>query len=410
METIKSLQPLLVTALIVLALLFFRGEVKKLVGWIVSFKKLSKTKNGYQALAEPEPSAVLPEPKGQLSGEKALQKIENTEHKEEERKQSWIEAYSNNDYDKAIELLKDDLETETNAHRKDLLRAFVGAVKFKKDKKTGAEYFEDLIREQGPKKEAYYWYAFSFFQREDYETAIAVAKKGFDAPETWPDLHELCADCLVSVKREIEAIELLAENLNRYPETASPYVKIADILIRLGMKDLARDCCRTGIAFCPTDVGLLEKYAGILNEMEEYKEAMTIYLKLTNMKPEEPKYWTFLGNQCLMLSLNDLAWEAYKKGNQLADEKQEWIIANIGNLMNNRGFYTEGARYLKRATEIDPDSRYAHEKLASALKSSQEERDKREAIAEEVRSQLRISGGRLDAVIKTAKERRPLPQ
>lgn len=404
-ETIKSFQSLIITALIILALLFFRNEVKKLIDWIVSFKKLSKTKNGYQVSAEAESNGLSSKPE-ELSSQKAIQKIELTEHKDEEKKQMWFEAFFDKEYDKAVELLKEEIETETDEDRRVKLKAFIGTVKFKKDKRIGIEYFEDLIKEQEKKTEAYYWYAKSYHNMENYESAIAVAKRGIDAKEGWPVLHELYADCLVYYKRQIEAIEFLGENLNRYPETPSSYLKIADILIQLDMKDLARDCCRAGITHCPTDEGLLEKYAGILHEMNEHKESMSIYSRLTDLKPEESKYWTFLGNQYLMIQLNDLALEAYKKANQLANEKQGWIIGNIGNLMKNRGFYTEGASYLKRAVEINPESQYGHERLAEALKQSKEERDKGNEIYKEVIRQMQVSGGFLDVVIKAAKERK----
>lgn len=406
-ETIKSLQSLIITALIIFALLLFRNEVKKLVDWIVSFKKLSKTKNGYQASAELEPSGLSPKPE-EVSSNKGIQKMEFTEHKEEEKRVSWVEAFFKKEYDKAIEVLKEDIEKETVADRKVRLKAFIGAAKFKKDKQIGIEYFEDLIREQETQTEAYYWYAWSYYSMENYETAITVAKRGIDAKEGWPELHELYADCLVYLKREIEAIEFLAENLNRYPETASSYLKIADILIQLGMKDLARDCCRAGITYCPTDVRLLEKYADILSGLEQYKESMIIYRKLTAEKPEEPKYLALLGNQYLMIELNDLALEAYKEANQLANEKQGWIISNIGNLIKKRGFYTEGASYLKKAIEIEPDSQYAHERLAAALKSSQEERNKRDEIFKEIDRQMHVSAPPLDTVIQAAKAKNHL--
>ncbi len=410
-ETIKSLQSLIITALVIIALLLFKNEVKKLVDWIVSFKKLSKTKNGYHASAEPETSGLSLKFQ-EVTSSNAIQ-IEVAEHKEKEEEEkekerpSWAEAFLKKDFDKAIDLLKEDIEKVTEADEKARLKALIGVAKFRKDRQIGIDYFEGLIPEQEKQTVAYYWYAWSYYIIEDYETAINVAKRGINAKESWPQIHQLYADCLVHLKREIEAIEFLAENLNRYPGTASSYLKIADILIQIGMKDLARDCCRAGITSCPEDVPLLEKYALILSELEQYKESMVIYRKLTAQEPEEPRYLTLLGNQYLMIDLHDLALETYKKANQLANEKQGWIIGNIGNLMKNRGFYTEGSGYLQKAIEIEPNSQFAHERLAIALKASEEERNKRDEIFKEIDCQMHISAPPLDTVIQAAKGRNP---
>jgi Sec-independent protein translocase protein TatA len=82
-ETIKSLQSLIITVLIILALLFFRKELKKLVDWIVSFKNISKTKNGYQASAGLESSGLSPETE-ELSS-KAIQNMQLTEIKRKKK-------------------------------------------------------------------------------------------------------------------------------------------------------------------------------------------------------------------------------------------------------------------------------------------------------------------------------------
>lgn len=407
MEALKSIQSLIITALVIFGLIFFRKEFRKLVDWIVSFKRLAKTKNGYQASAEPEPGGLLPESKVELIEETATKSIVVFKQEEEAKKEDWVEVlFRKKDYDKAIELLKEELERETDTEEKLRIKTWIGYSKFKKDKKVGIEYFEELIREHEANSWTYYWYSLAYSGEENYITAMSVAKRGIDElEEALPMLYELYADCLVRLNRKMEAIEFLEEALKRYPERASYYITIADILIQFGMKDLARDCYKVGITFCPKAIDLLEKYAGIANEIEKYDEAMTIYLKLTNLKPDESSYWTLLGNQYLQLSFYDLALEAYKKGNQLASERQAWIIGNIGNLMKYRGFSTEGVSYLQKAITIDPDSQYSHERLGEALKSSQEEKEKKDKIAEEVQRQLRVYNGRLNDVVRVAKDR-----
>jgi len=52
--------------------------------------------------------------------------------------------------------------------------------------------------------------------------------------------------------------------------------------------------------------------------------------------------------------------------------------------MKNRGFYTEGASYLKKGISIDSNSQYAHERLAQALEGANNEVEKRDALEKEI--------------------------
>jgi tetratricopeptide (TPR) repeat protein len=71
-----------------------------------------------------------------------------------------------------------------------------------------------------------------------------------------------------------------------------------------------------------------------------------------------------------------VALSKYEEANKIADSKQAWIISNIGNLFSNRGFYSKAAGYLREAAQLDPDSEYAHDRLAGALKSKKEQLDR----------------------------------
>ncbi len=217
-------------------------------------------------------------------------------------------------------------------------------------------------------------------------------------------LYNLFADCLVKQSKKIDAVEMLFERLKQDPKIPTHYEKIAAILSGMGKKELARDCCRLGFKHCPDDTSLLDYYGSIVSEMEDYKEAMFVYRRLTIKKPEEATVWTLLGNQYLQLSFNDLALEAYKKGNELAKGSEEWIISNIGNIMKNRGFYTEGASYFKQGLSMESDSQYAHERLAQALKEAKDEVGKRDTLEKEVLQVVRDNGSPEDIIREAQNE------
>ncbi|HEY4874091.1 MAG TPA: hypothetical protein VIH86_00835 [Puia sp.] len=72
-----------------------------------------------------------------------------------------------------------------------------------------------------------------------------------------------------------------------------------------------------------------------------------------------------------------------RKANEINNEKEAWIILNIGNMLKNKGFYSEGIKYLEKGLEIDKNSDYAHDRLATSIKLRQEEQGKVEDKAKE---------------------------
>jgi tetratricopeptide (TPR) repeat protein len=96
---------------------------------------------------------------------------------------------------------------------------------------------------------------------------------------------------------------------------------------------------------------------------------------LTRENPTSIDYWGYLGNCCLSLGFYDRALAAYRSAESLmkSDDSNQWIISNIGNLFANKGLPTEACLYLERAVAKDPRSEYAHNRMASSLKSKDEQ-------------------------------------
>ncbi len=218
------------------------------------------------------------------------------------KEKKWISFFIKKDYDKTLEFLEEDLSSEHDDEKRNKTIGLIGHVKFEKDNKKGVEYFEGaLIQTQGS-SEVYHWYALSYYFKKKYNQAMNIIKKGIDSNPTAFFLRDFLADCLVRESREIEAIEMLFEQLKQDPDIPTHFTKIAEILSEMGKNELARDCSRMGVKQCPDDTSLLEKYGSIVSEMEDYKEAMLVYLRLTIKKPKVAKFWVLLGNQYLMLS------------------------------------------------------------------------------------------------------------
>jgi tetratricopeptide (TPR) repeat protein len=83
---------------------------------------------------------------------------------------------------------------------------------------------------------------------------------------------------------------------------------------------------------------------------------------------------------------------AYKEASKLAEDKQGWILANIGNILKNQGFYAESIKYLQRALELESESQYAHKRLAEAQQLEEDETKKLESLLADAQKALTRKG------------------
>jgi tetratricopeptide (TPR) repeat protein len=89
---------------------------------------------------------------------------------------------------------------------------------------------------------------------------------------------------------------------------------------------------------------------------------------LVTLEPDSTADLTFRANLYLTLDLLDTAMRDYMKANDLAAEKEGWILGNIGNLYNHRDFFSLGIDFLNKGAAIEPTSDYIHERLAQPSK------------------------------------------
>jgi hypothetical protein len=75
----------------------------------------------------------------------------------------------------------------------------------------------------------------------------------------------------------VDGIEILQGEIHRNPEEVQYYIMAAEILTKMDMKSLAKECYLIVLAKNPNDESVLKKHADIAVETESYKEAMHSY-------------------------------------------------------------------------------------------------------------------------------------
>lgn len=365
-------------------LLIFRGEVRKLVNWITSFKRLAKTKAGYsiEGMSSPEVSKDYGETEGTL---KKTLPVETKNTKTETDDENWITYFFEKEYDKALNILEKNISETEDQAKKISLKSLKGRVIFGKDLAKGEKYFEKLINSWPKYADPVNWFAVSYYWNDSYDKCLEIIEKGMHAVEDKSSLFFTKANCLSTMGNVEDAIQTLKYAIDNGFGSPSHFKLICHFFSKFKDKTSEARWNQKGLAEYPNDTDLLLGYATLLDEQQRYSEALFFYYKLVNVSPKNAKYYSNLGNAYLNNHLNDRALKSYEKANELAENKEAWIIANIGNLYLNKGFYSRAIDFLKQAIELNPDSDYSHNRLSKALKLQAEEDEKFDEILEGAR-------------------------
>jgi tetratricopeptide (TPR) repeat protein len=376
---------------IAVLLMIFRKELNKFIDWVISFKKISKTNEGYSVSTAhdslgSQDTETPAKPRVSLVEQTQVAKSDSKEEKSD-----WFSPYLDKKYDKACDILRDMIEQEDDLQKKQEHRGTLGFILFQQNKTKGSEYFDEFLKSNNDSKSIYSWYALSLNASYDYEAAEKILHTGIVKTTENRELQDLLGTTLHEQSKDAEAVEILLEVIDQNPSWPKAYKTLAQTLSDIGLSDEAIHCCQVGMSFCPEDASLIEKFVELLPEEGLSGKKMLAYLRLSNLNPDNTSYLTLLGNQYLHLGLQDLALEAYRKANILASEKEAWILGNIGNILNNQKFFTYATEYLQKAVSIDPNSQYAHDRLGTALKSAEDERKNRDKITKSTELELEES-------------------
>ena len=390
-EILTEYKTLIAGICLAVFLMIFRKELNKLIDWVVSFRKISKTNEGYSASTALDSSGTrdaeaLTKPKESL-----VEQTEVAESDSKEEKSDWITPYFAKKYDKACDILRDMITKEDDLQKKQEHRATLGFVLFRQNKKKGCEYFDELLKSNSDSKSIYHWYALSLSLSSNYEAAEKILRTGIVKSTENRELLDLLGTTLHEQSKDAEAVEVLLEVIKQNPSWPKAYQTLAQTLSDIGLSEEAIHCCQVGMSFCPEDSFLIIKFVELLPEEGLPEKKMVAYLRLSKINPDNTSYLALLGNQYLQLGFQDLALEAYRKANSLASEKEAWILGNIGNILNNQKFFTYATEYLQKAVSVDPKSQYAHDRLGKALKLAKDERKNRDKIKKSTELELEES-------------------
>jgi len=388
-DAIKAVTPLGIAIVGGVLLVVFRVEVKKLVGWVVGFRQISKTKDGYSLTGGLEPRPTMPEQPTAVNiaaDNTAIMVVSADTPVPEVDPWGWISAMSEKEHDEAIRQLDEALKVTSDRERRIDLMAFKAHVAFDRSITDGCIEFEKLIAEFPTEETPYRWYALSFLWKDFPERALATVKRGIDNVTTNNGrLYDTLSDIHRRLGQDGLAAEAAKTGIECDPEYFENYLNLAAVSDRAKDIGSARMWYLRALSASNGAERVLAAYAKFLGVNGMPAEAMIRYQRLVITYPKNTAYRTLLGNIYLDQGSKDLAMQEYVQADRDAAGKEGWIIANIGNLYNVSGLYSLAIEKLEEALKLDSKSQYSHERLAQAIKNRETQTQKMEEVAEKAR-------------------------
>lgn len=282
----------------------------------------------------------------------------------------WVEDFLNDNFSDAKEKLTKQMLTDEGVDlQKD--EVWMAYIIFKMNEKEGLLEIANLYEKENTNSEVISL-IMTILRWEKYtDLAIEYGKKALPNLEDKNKVLISLAECYADNADVNGAEEVLKSN----SPTDNPDIAVALADLMENKNDALLMLNSTYKNF-PTNENLVYKFAKLLSDNQYYKESLYLYNFLTSKYADNYEYHGYLGNVCIFLKLYDNAMIAYQKANDLSSGKGSWILSNIGNLYSNKGLYSEAIKSLKNSLEINDESEYAHDRLATAIKNKEEEKKK----------------------------------
>lgn len=294
---------------------------------------------------------------------------------------SWTNSFLLGNYKKALEQIDQEIEEDAEPDDPNGMRIYRAFIMQFIDHKGGVDAFEELLAENPQLARSFEWYALSFQRTGKPNEALSIIERGLNTiPIEDADVLTIRKSLILRDMGNYGAALSVLNDLSinsSAPETiASSFRHSGAIYMDKENPETARIYYLKAYYSAPNDINNLERVAEFLNENKFYEDELYIRKEIYDKNPSSPISSGYLGNSYLSNNLLNLAMDSYHRGEELSEEKQGWLRANIGNLFNNQGLYSMAIENLNTSIDIDSNDQYSLEQLASAMKNKSDELDK----------------------------------
>lgn len=151
-----------------------------------------------------------------------------------------------------------------------------------------------------------------------------------------------------------EELEKLRESYRADPKNKDTAIRLAELYIDRGWLNEGIEIYKNLIELYPNDFSILLAYGNVCFSKQNIKESLSIFKKLTILKPKRVEGWNNLGILQLKVEDYELAKNSFKKVLELEPENHGALL-NMGNYYDHIGNSDKTIEMFKRATAVRPD-------------------------------------------------------
>ena len=181
-----------------------------------------------------------------------------------------------------------------------------------RNRRTAVTLMEKLVKGHEKTPAAVYGLAYMQARARFLDEALITIEQALDLEPSSPRSIRFKADILLALKRDDEALSYLKRSLDKYDEH-SLRVHYARALRFEGDIDESIRQYQIVVDNRSEDEEDYISLGALLYEQARYKEAMVVYHQLTQISPELPQAWFYLGEISEQQGLNKAAIDWYAK-------------------------------------------------------------------------------------------------
>lgn len=167
-------------------------------------------------------------------------------------------------------------------------------------------------------------------------------------------------------KQEESPLQRLRAAFEADPQNVDNAIRLIQCLSDQGWYNEALDVARGALENHCDSYTLNLEYGNICFKKKEYKEALKVFSKLTQLKPGRIEGWNNLGIVLVQLAESDRACEAFSKVLQIEGDNPGALV-NMGNYYSAKGDLVSARKYFEQAVKARPDFSDAWYNLGNTL-------------------------------------------
>ena len=216
--------------------------------------------------------------------------------------------------------------------------------------------------------------AFSYYRREDYDTARELLERAIEIEPSWPELHHRLGLVCERLGDLAGAADAYAGTLELDSENVDVLTSLALVQLQRGRSDDADTLSAKAVGLAPDDDGTQMSRGCILSELERFEEAEGFLKRAVVLAPDYEWNWVNLGILYERWGKYELAIEPCEKAMELEPDNA-YLVTVMARLLYRLDDLEGAENEARRSLELNPEDDEAMFILAKVLYHEDEDEE-----------------------------------